>query len=705
MAILQKIRNRAGIFVIIFVGVALFLFIIDPTTFDTLFRSNPTDIAEINGNDVKYEHYLEIAQEHEEFLKLSQQTNTLDAETSERVQEQAWNDILRENILEIHYDDLGIKVSDEEIEDMLWGRNIHQIIQQNFTNPNTGMIDTAFIKNYFQNADKDETGKQTFIANYLKKAIKTEKLNTKFNTLVAKGLYVPVFLAKDDYYSKNNKVDFVFVTRGFKDIDDATIKTTDADIKAYYDEYIERFKVLEANRDIEFVVFNITASSEDSAAALKDLEKNAAEFATIPTEEVPNFLNRYSDSSYVEKYYKPEEFTLFTGFKPETTKIGDISPVYEFDGAYWQARVLDIAVRPDSVRASHILIRPDSTRSIERARVIGDSLLNVAKKNADFGMLAMQYSDDQGSKSKGGDIDWFAEDAMIVKEFKDACFKGKKGDIVKVETQFGVHIIKITEQTKPSQKFSIGYLTKDIEYSNATAQKKYAEASSFSATNNTAAKFDKACGDLQLTKRIASNVKENDFKINGLENPRVIIKWAYGEDIVKGSVSQVFELADMYIVAKVSAVRNKGNADIEDVRDQIEPIVIRKKKAAKFIEEFNKDISAGMSLDAMAAKYTKPVDTATNISFNTFSIPGFGIEPNVISTATVLEKGKMSKPIEGNNGVYVILVTASVPAPEKTDFSADQLSMIRSATARASYQTYDAMKKAAEIKDYRSTWF
>ncbi len=704
MAILQKIRNRAGIFVIIFVGVALFLFIVDPTTFDSLFRSNPTSVAKVNGNDVKYERYLEIAQEHEEFLKLSQRVTTLDAETMDRVYEQTWNDILRENIIEVHYDKLGISISEEELEDMLWGRNIHEIIQSNFTNPQTGMIDTAFIKNYFQNADKDKSGQQSFIANYLIKAIKTEKLNTKYNTLVAKGLYVPVFMAKDDYLSKNNKVDFAFVARSYKDMDDAAVKVTDADIKEYYEKYIERFQVEENERDIEFVIFNITPSAQDSIEAYNEISKNSEKFIETALEDIPRFLNRFSDSAFVDKYYRPDDFVFFTGFDLNEVAVGDVSEIYQFDGTYWQARILDIANRPDSARASHILIRPDSVKNIERAREIADSLLNLINKGADFGLLALQYSEDPGTKIKGGDLDWFSE-GMMVKEFNDACFAGKKGDVVKVETGYGVHLIKITDQTKPYTKYAIGYLTKDIRYSNETAQLRYAEASTFAANNNTATKFDKACAELQLTKRIATNLKENDQKISGLQFPRAIIKWAYGEKIEKGAISEVFQLQDMYVVAKVSAIRTKGNANIEDVKDQIEPIVIKKKKAEKFIEEFNKDLSGNTSLVALASKYNRTVDTAENVSFNTFSLPAYGIEPKVISTATVIEKNKISKPIEGNSGVFVIMVYNQTLAPEKTDYVAEQLSLIRSAVARASYQTYDALKKIAEIKDYRSTWF
>ncbi|HOY39038.1 MAG TPA: SurA N-terminal domain-containing protein [Bacteroidales bacterium] len=708
MAILQKIRNRAGIFVIIFVGVALFLFIIDPTTFNSLFHKNPTDIASINGHDIKYEEYLKIAQEHEDFLKVSQQTDNLSPETLESVQQQAWMDLLRMYILDVNFEDLGITVSDEELEDMLWGKHLSPIIQQNFTNPQTGLIDTSMIKNYFQNAEKDETGKQLFIADYLKKAMVYEyqygRLHIKYRTLIEKGLYVPTFIAKDDYYSKNNKADILVVARNYKDVDDAVIKVSDADIKNYYDEHIERFQILEANRDIDFVIFDVFPSKEDTLAALKDIKTNSKQFCTIEAETVTDFLNSYSDSLYQEKYYRPEEFAFVGGFDPATMKTGDTSEIFHFQGSFIQARVLDVSTRPDSVKASYMFIMADTTKSIEQVKVLADSIYNVLVKGADFAPLAMQYSDHPASKEKGGDLGWLTESMLgDDKELKDATFLSKKGEIKKIETEFGVHIIKIDEQTMLLQKFSIAYLYKNIKYSTQTAQMRFSQASEFASKNNTAAKFDKACIDLQLTKRMGNAIKENDMKIPGLVNPRSIIKWAYGEEIEKGAVSPVFELNDMYVVAKVATIREKGTAAIEDVKEQIEPIVVKKKKAALLTEEFNKDLSKGESLEAIALKYNKKLDTISNITFNSMSLPGYGLEPNVTGTASVLDKGKTSKPIEGNNAVYVIAVVNKVPAPAKTDFKDEQLYLMRSAASKT-YQVFEVLKKIADIKDYRSTW-
>jgi peptidyl-prolyl cis-trans isomerase D len=639
---------------------------------------------------------------HEEWLKVAQRKTTLDAEAISAVREQAWNDIIRKYLLEINYDDLGIIVSEEEVEDMLWGNHLHDIIKQNFTNPQTNMLDTAFVQNYFLNADQDGTGQQLFVVNYLKSMINQDRLNKKYNNALSKGLYVPTFIAIDDYIGKNHKVNFIQVVRNFKEIPDESIKINDSDVEDYYNKYIERFQVEEDNRDIEYVIFDVLPSSQDTLNVLKSIEQLQAQFKTTETPKV--FVNQHSDIAYKESFFKRETLIPELAENFFDSEIGTVSPVFFDNGSYKISRLLDRKIMPDSVQASHILIMPDSLTTIDEANQTIDSLKQLIDRGADFESLAMEFSQDPGSKTKGGDLGWFSY-GMMVKEFNDACFNNETNDVIKVETQYGVHLIKITNQSEYAEMISLATIAKEINYSTETYQQRFAEASTFAGENNTSSSFEKAIVEKQLVKRIASSVKENDQEIHGLEYPRAIIRWAYDKKTETGDISNVFEIDDMFIVAKLSVIREKGNADIEDVREQIEPIVLKKKKAEMMIAECNADLKQGMSLEQIAMKYNTMVDTARNISFNTFSLPRNGIEPNVIATSVYLPKDNISKPIEGNNGVYIIKVIEEVNAPEKDDYRSDQLMLITSLSSRAAYQAYEAMKKKADIEDYRSTWF
>ena len=101
-----------------------------------------------------------------------------------------------------------------------------------------------------------------------------------------------------------------------------------------------------------------------------------------------------------------------------------------------------------AVKARHILlaINPSASDSDKAAvRKRAQNLINQVKKGTDFATLAKNNSDDQSNKDRGGELPVF-ERGMMVKPFEDAAFGAKKGDIIgPVETQFGIHIIKIDD--------------------------------------------------------------------------------------------------------------------------------------------------------------------------------------------------------------------------------------------------------------------
>lgn len=702
MAVLQKIRKRAGVFVIIFVGVALVLFIIDPTTFQALFAKNETSIAEINGDDAEYEEFQEFYNSHRDFLLVAQQKGNLEADEDQRIREQAWNDILQKYLLEPYYEEVGISVSEVELEDLLYGSNIHYVITQNFTNQQTGQIDTVQIRNFFESAPDDPN--YAIIAEYWKEIIQRDRISTKYNNMVAKGFYTPVALAKMDYEEKNNMVDFEYVYRAYKDIADEDVKVTDSDIKTYYDNHQYMFVEAKPSRDIEYVVFNVIPSAEDTATIYADIEEMYVEFNELEEGHL-DYASRYSEFKAQDKFIS--ELELPAGLSPEfyEQEVGTTSEIIAAGNTFYFTKIVNVAERPDSVMASHILIIPNDSVTIDQCYAKADSLKLMVEGGEDFATLAFMNTEDPGSQQTGGDLGWFT-DGMMVPQFNEACFANEPGTMEIVETQFGVHLILVTEKTEPKRKIKIATVNKEIRFSDRTANFYFSEASTFSANNTTTKKFDAAIIEDKLVKRIASKLSELDNQISGIENAREIVRWAYEEETSVGSVSSVFnfESEGKFIVAKVSAIREKGVAPMEYVKELIEPIVLKNKKAALLMGELNKDISGSMDLISIAGKYNKELDTLTNVSFSSFSLPGIGIEPNVNAVASNMEANKISKPIKGNNGVFVIKVVNKIHAPEKTDFSADQLSVMRNQASQV-YKLFEAIEKNAEITDNRARYF
>ncbi|MDD3859287.1 MAG: peptidylprolyl isomerase [Bacteroidales bacterium] len=700
MAVLQKIRNRAGVFVIIFVGVALFLFIIDPSTFQSLFNKNSNDIAEINGDDVEYQEFMEYYKLHSDFLKVAQRKENLETSEDEQIREQSWNDILQKYLMEPYYKEVGLSVSDEELNDMLYGANIHYIILQNFTNQQTGQVDTASIRRFFEKSS-DDPGYQ-IIADYWKQIIKKDRLSTKYNNMVAKGFYTPKVLAEMDYKEKNTLFDFEFVFKPYKSIADEDIKITESDYKTYYDEHQYMFMEDKASRDIEYVVFSIIPSAEDTLATFNSITELYKEFIELENGHL-DFANRYTEHRTQEMFVGKDNLPFGLPENFFELDEGSVSEIILDRNMFYFTKIVEVAQRPDSVMASHILFIPNDSVTIEQCRLKADSLLTMVEKGEEFAILAVMNSEDPGSKNQGGDLGWFT-DGMMVKEFNDACFSNKKDDLLVVESQFGVHLIKITDQTKPHRKIKLATLNKEIHFSDRTSNYYFSIASNFAAENTNAKKFDDAIIKNNLVKRLASKLNELDNKISGIENARDIVRWVYDENTKKGDVSTVFNFTDKYIVVKVSAIREKGVLPLEEVKTIIEPIVLKNKKAEKIMADFNKELSAKADLNKIAEKYELKLDTLTNISFSSLSLPGFGIEPNVNGVISSIALNTISKPIKGNNGVFIVKVYNNVQAPEKTDFSSDQLSSMRN-YATQTYKIFGAVEKKAEISDFRAKYF
>ncbi len=697
MAVLQKIRNRAGVLIIVFVGVALFLFIVDPSTFEGLVNKQETNIAEINGEKIPYTEYQNEVERLTSFVKEAQQKSSLDSETINEIRSTVWDQLMNEYLLAETIDELGIGVSQDEMENLLWGSNIHPIIRQNFADPQTSQIDTAYVKQFFSQADQDQRMK--IIADYFKESIERDRIDTKYETLLKKGLYVPTPLAKEEYFNSNTKVDFAYMGKMYKSIPDEDVEIKQADLQAYYDDHEYMFENEESTREIEYVSFDIIPTAEDSAKLVLELNELKTRFAN--TDDNRAFVQMHSDNIVRQQYFTSEEIPGDYGeaiFEKEPDYISDI---IKTDTTYMIFKLVGVETIPDSVKARHILIQPDSTTSLEQAHAKIDSLKSEIEAGASFERMASQFSTDQSAQN-GGDLGWFGPGQMV-KAFNDACFYNEAGDIEVVESQFGVHLIKIEEQAESTKQAQLAIVNKDIDYSNDTYQKTYADASRFASNSNTAKAFDEAVVEKHLVKKIASGIKENDRNISGLEYPRDIIKWAYRAE--KGDVSEVFESGDKFVVAKLTSIQNEGIAPLEQVQEDVERIVMKKKKADMLIGNIEKAMKNSDKLAVIAGNLEEPIDTAKNISFGSFSVPQLGIEPKLIGRAVNIEPHKLDGPIEGNNGVYLYVVTQKMEAPATDDYSQQQIRLKSQLSNRVGYELLDALKKASEIEDNRNEFF
>ena len=261
-------------------------------------------------------------------------------------------------------------------------------------------------------------------------------------------------------------------------------------------------------------------------------------------------------------------------------------------------------------RASHILINaakdaPPAERQKARARA--DELVQEVRKSPDnFAELAKKHSQDTGSAVKGGDLDFFGRGAMV-KPFEEAVFAMKKGDISEVvESEFGYHIIKLTEVKTPTQR-PFDELRAGIESDLKTqqAQRKFAEAAE-TFTNGVYEQSDslKAIADkLKLEIKIAVDLPRKAAPgATGVLNNEKFLSAVFGTDAIeKKRNTEAIETAPNQLVAgRITKYSPARVMPLEDVREVVRARVVSVRAAEMAKKEGESKLAAWKAETASA---------------------------------------------------------------------------------------------------------
>ncbi|HEX3009525.1 MAG TPA: SurA N-terminal domain-containing protein [Bacteroidales bacterium] len=700
MPVLEKIRSKAGILIAGFIGFALLAFILGDflNSGQSLFRQSQMKIAEMNGKSVSFQEYEQRLAELEEIYKAKTNQSTIQDNVRESLKEQAWLELTFNLVVEPEYDKLGLAVGEDELADQITGNNPSPVIRQNFGDPNTGQINTAAV-NRLWNSYKDNPTYEAIVLS-IEKDIKMDRAFSKYTNIIRKGLYVPKFLAKNDFIESNEKVDVSFLAKRYSDISDSAVKVTNADLKKYYGDHKYLFEQT-PSRDIEYVTFDIVPSQKDYKDASEYINKVLPEFKAA--EDAKQYVNANSDIIFDNKYYKAGQLSDSLDKFLFSAKEGDTYGPYTENETFKIARLVKVASMPDSVKARHILVVPteQSQAGVDKAKQLADSIKNAVEKGADFAALASKYSADKQSAVNGGDLGWFPEGQM---PFNDDAFSMAKGQTKVAETRFGYHVLQVTDKGPEAKKVQVAFMARKVDASTATNQAIFARASKFAAENRTHEQFNKAVENSKgaIVKKLASSITLNDKFIAGLEQPRELIRWAYNSS--KGEVSEVINLQNAFVVAVVSQIREDKFATLEQVQSEIELAVRKEKKGDLLAQQINKQKEGVRDIQTLAGKLNVNVENAAGISFSSFSIGSAGIEPKLIATATTIKPNELSQPVKGNNGVYVAFVTSKVPA-QGTDYTQSIQKLNYTMQSRSGYETLEALKKLAKIEDKRGKFY
>ena len=701
MATLQMIRNRAGIAIAIFIGMALAAFILGDAfqSGSSIMRGKQMEVAEIAGQTVTYPEFQKKIDDLSEIYKMNSGSTSVDAKTMEQIHEQTWQVLVRNLTMKDLYKDLGIGVSSTELFDLVQGNNPHQIIQSIFRDPNTGTINRPALIQFLKFQQANTSGKEHNYWLFIENQIVEERSFSKYNNLLSKGLYITGDEAKGELESRSRQVDIQFVSKSYASVPESEIKITEKELEAYYNSHKDDFKQEDLRR-IEYVSFPVIASKTDEDKLIKWITDIKTEFASV--EDPGAFVNINSDTPFDPSFFKKEELSPELGEFAFNANAGDLYGPYKENSNWKLAKVVKYEELPDSVEARHILVQVNSAEEAAKAGAKIDSLKNLINKGAKFEDIARVNSQDPGSATKGGDLGWFRR-GMMVKPFEEAAFFGKVNDLQVVNTQFGVHLIQVTKRGKTTKNVQLAIIDRVIAPSSQTYQATYTQASKFVSENQDAKKFNESITAKGLNKKIAE-VHESDKEIPGLENSRVLVRAAYkaeqGSLIMSSEGTPIFELGDEFIIAVLTEIQEKGIAGFKAAKSRVEPIVKKDKIAQQLIEK----MSGKTDLNQLASEIGGTVNEAQDLNFDSYSVPGAGNEPVIIGAASALEVNKVSKPLKGNNGVYVVKVTEETKSVNQ-DISSEKFRLAASMNYRANSEAFEALREYAKIVDKRSKFY
>ncbi len=706
MATLQKIRNH-GVLIAIIIGGALFAFIAGDLLKNgsTIFQQSRQNVAEIGGEKISITDYQQAVEQMKRVYEVELGKKNFNEQEISQIRNSVWESMVNEILLEKEAEEIGLTVSQEELTDALIGDNIHPLISQRkaFTNPETGRFSRESLLQFYNSLfgenvtdAEDQTRVNEAKAYWLfwENEVKKALLQQKYVKLLLSTVGVNGVEAKFNFDTRNLSYNANYIVSPYYSVSDSTIQVTDSEIKARYKKNKELFKQ-DPNRSIKYVSFKVEPLAEDFEKASKWIEKVEKEFRE--TDDIIGLVNQESDKSYVDVAYTknqvPTNLKEFAFSNPTGAVFG---PVFE-NNTYTMARVMEAGVmEADSVKIRHIALLPADKQK-------ADSLMNVLKKGADFAKVARENSLVKQTAVKGGEIGWVNR-LELDKELKGLMFSKGVKEIFKVDNAQGIQIFQILERTPARRKVKLAILERKVTPSNSSYSKIYNDAKQFAVNGNTAEKFETVAKEKGYVIRKADYLLANSESVNRIPQTRQVVKWVF--DNSKGTVSDVFDCdRTQFLVACVSDVNETEYAKLDMVKEGIKAQLIQEKKADQMIKTIAEKQIANPTLEGLATAMGTEVKTADNVNFGSFQFGEAGFEPTLIGQLTTLSKDKVSKPLKGNNGVYVVKVTSVAKDSTAYNQKLEKEQLNSKIGQSLPYVIMQKLKEKYDVKDNRSRFY
>lgn len=663
-------------------------------------------VGSINGKDISYTEYADVLREHTENHRARSGGELSEAQI-EQLRDEVWDGIVSRTLVFEEMDRMGIVVSDQEIIDWVRGDNPPEDLKQSFVD-STGLFRRDLYEQFLGDPNQfvadpqglDQQFGSRWLANYegyLRERRGQEKLRSLLNAMVVVGEGE----LRQAYMDEHATYEFTYALLDANQmVPDSLIEVTDNDIRNFYNKNLTQQKV-DARRTIKYVHLREQPSPEDSNE-VRILVDNLVSRGR-DGEDFLDLVYTYDENPDSGAFFDRGELNPELEEAAFSATSGQIvGPLLVADG-YHIMKVLE-ARRSDKefIHASHILFSPEPGGDTMAVRGEAREVAALLRGGADFASLAKEYSKDPGSAQRGGDLGWFGRNRMV-KEFEDAAFKGRTGEIIgPVRTQFGWHVIKI--HGRESRSVKIVDLHIPIVASPQTVNELYDRAADF-AYNARQGDFAREAQSVGLEARDAE-LTEKGTAIPGLGVHKEAVQWAFKNDV--GDVSEPFDVSNGYAVMVIVDAKDAGIRPLEDVKETLRPATLRSLKIDRTVQmaaELRSRLAAGDSLSMVTTLDPRVSLRSVAPIKLSGAIPGVGRDQAFVGAVENLEIGEISQPVRGTRGAYLIQLIGK-SAFDEVDYAAQRpglrTKLLQDRRNRFYNDWLTSLKESADIEDNRA---
>lgn len=712
MATLQKIRSKGPLLVIV-IGLALFAFIAGDAWKVLQPHQGKQDVGEVNGEVLSAQDYQKMVDELSEVIKLTNGLNSLTEDQLNNVKDQVWQSYVNNKLIAEQAEKLGLKVTDAEIQSII-DQGTHPLLMQTpFRNPQTGMFDKDMLKKFlvdYANLNANQMPAQ-YVEYYQKmgafwqfveKTLAQSTLAEKYQNLVAKSLISNPVAAEDAFNSRTEQSDLLLAGVPYSSINDSTVQVSDSEIKDRYNEKKEQFKQLVETRDIRYIDVKVVPSDADRKAVEKEVTEYSNQLAST-TADFGTFVRSTGSSvNYSDVPVSKSVFPADVASRLDSTNVNEVyGPYYnQTDDSFNAFKLLAKVSSPDSIQFRQIQVYADTE---EKTKTLADSIYNALKGGADFAAVAKIYG-------QTGEATWVNAQSWEGSEldadnskFINTLLNQPVNELANLNMGQANLILQVMNKKSMQTKYKVAVVKREVEFSKETYNAAYNKFSQFVAQNTTIDSMVKNAEESGYTLMPRTDLSSAEHYVGGVRSTREALKWIFAAK--PGEVSPLYECGenDHLMVVALDKIHEAGYRDINSVAEMLRAEIRRDKKAEKIMEEMKKYNSIAQVKGMKDA-------VSDSVKHVTFSAPAYisvtrSSEPVIGAVAAKTAANKVSAPIKGNGGVYMIQVYAKEKGSEKFDAKQEEATLTNMAVRIAGNQLINDLYQKAKVVDQRYLFF